>query len=96
MFGWESRSEAVPADRWPRLDMILSQLDDQHRRLRRAIREATEDRLAAPTVDDHDRTARFSIVHGMHDEACHSGEILLLRKMQGLGRPPRGSGGTSG
>src|SRR5262249_28871597 len=65
-------------------------------RQRLAIREATEDRLAAPTSGGPDRTVHFSVVHGPHDEACHSGEILLLRKMQGLGRPPRGSGGTSG
>ena len=58
-------------------------------RHRLAIREATEDRLAAPTSGGPDPTVRFSVVHGLHDEACHSGEILLLRKMQGLGRPPR-------
>jgi DinB superfamily len=92
MFSWESRPDSVPADRWPRLDVVVSRLVDQHRRLRRAIREATEDRLAAPTVDDPDRTVRFSVVHGLHDEACHSGEILLLRKLQGLGRPSRGAG----
>jgi hypothetical protein len=96
MFSWESRPDSVPAERWPRLDVVVGRLVDQHRRLRQAIREATEDRLAAPTADHRDRTARFSVVHGLHDEACHSGEILLLRKMQGLGRPPRVSGGTSG
>lgn len=89
MFSWESRPGSVPADRWPRLAAVVERLVDQHRRLGRAIREATEDRLAAPTSADPDRTVRFSVVHGLHDEACHCGEILLLRKMQGLGRPPR-------
>jgi hypothetical protein len=63
---------------------------------RHRLAETTEDRLAAPTSGGPDRTVRFSVVHGLHDEACHCGEILLLRKMQGLGRPPRGSGGASG
>ncbi len=89
MFSWESRPESVPGDRWPALDAVFARLVNQHRRLRRAIRKATEDQLAAPIAEDADRTVRFSIVHGLHDEACHSGEILLLRKMQGLGRPPR-------
>ena len=89
IFSWASRPGSVPADRWPRLDVVVGRLDEQYRRLRRAIREATEDRLAAPMVDHPDRTVRFSVVHGLHDEACHSGEILLLRKIQGLGRPPR-------
>lgn len=89
MFSWESRPGAVPAGRWPRLDAVVDRLVDQHRRLRQAIGEATEDRLAGPTPGNPDRTVRYSVVHGLHDEACHSGEILLLRKMQGLGRPPR-------
>jgi hypothetical protein len=94
-FSWQSRPASVPARRWPRLDVVVSRLVKQHRRLRQAIREATEDQLAAPSADDPDRTVRFSIVHGLHDEACHCGEILLLRKMQGLGRPPRGRAQTS-
>jgi hypothetical protein len=80
MFSWESRPASVPADRWPPLDEVVRRLADQHRRLRRAIRAATEDQLAAPTADDPERSVRFSIVHGLHDEACHCGEILLLRK----------------
>jgi hypothetical protein len=92
MFSWESRPALVAPECWPRLDEVVGRLVDQHHRLRRAIRKATEDWLAAPAAGHGDRTVRFSIVHGLHDEACHSGEILLLRKMQGLGRPPRGSG----
>lgn len=92
MFSWESRPGSVPADRWPRLDVVVGRLVDQHRRLRQALRAATEDRLAAPTADDPGRTARLSVIHGLHDEACHSGEVLLLRKLRGLGRPPRVTG----
>src|SRR5262245_29240546 len=38
-------------------------------RHRLASREATEDRLAAPTSGGPDRTVLFSVVHGLHDEA---------------------------
>src|SRR5262249_43951568 len=68
MFSWESRPASVPAARWPRLDVVVSRLVKQHRRIRHAIRAATEDQLAAATVDDRDRTVRFSVVHALHDE----------------------------
>jgi hypothetical protein len=29
------------------------------------------------------RTLRFSILHGLHDEADHQGEIHLLKKLYG-------------
>ena len=89
MFSWDSRPDAIPADRWPRLDLVVGRLADQRRRLRQAIAEAADDLLTSPVDGSDGRTVRFSVVHGLHDEACHSGEILLLRKMQGLGRPPR-------
>jgi hypothetical protein len=82
MFSWESRPAQVPADRWPPLAEVIAQLAAQHRRLRQAISEATEDELAATAIDNSNRTIRSSIVHGLHDEACHCGEILLLRKLQ--------------
>jgi DinB superfamily len=89
MFSWESQPEVVPADRWPRLDVVVGRLTDQHRRLRQAITQAADDLLMSPADGSHGQTVRFSVVHGLHDEACHTGEILLLRKMQGLGRPSR-------
>ena len=30
---------------------------------------------------DRDTTLRYSVVHGLHDEATHQGEIHLLRKL---------------
>ena len=89
MFSWDSRPGAIPAARWPRLDLVVGRLTDQYRRLRQAIAEAADDLLTSPAAGSGGRTVRFSVVHGLHDEACHTGEILLLRKMQGLGRPPR-------
>jgi hypothetical protein len=88
-FGWGSRPALVPEDRWPTLEDVADRLADQHRRLRRVIGGLTAGQLAGETAGDPGRTVRWSIVHGLHDEACHGGEILLLRKLQGLTRPPR-------
>jgi hypothetical protein len=92
LFGWGSRPGHVPPVRWPALRDVVTELTGQHRSLRRAISEASVEQLAAPAPGGSGRDVRFSVVHGLHDEACHSGEILLLRKLQGLGRPSRGSG----
>jgi hypothetical protein len=86
---WQSRPALISDDHWPSLDEVATRLATQYRRLRQTIGEATEDRLSSPAAVDPGRTVRFSVVHGLHDEACHCGEILLLRKLQGLGRPSR-------
>ena len=39
------------------------------------------EQLDAPEPANPERTVRYAIVHGLHDEARHSGEISLLRKM---------------
>jgi hypothetical protein len=38
------------------------------------------------------RTLRESLVHGLHDEACHQGEMYLLLKMRRLAPPPPDAG----
>jgi hypothetical protein len=38
------------------------------------------DRIVDPAKK---RTLRYSLLHGLHDEAGHQGEIWLLRKMFG-------------
>jgi hypothetical protein len=82
MFSWESRPGQVPADRWPKLAEVVSELRAQHGRLRRLIGGLTEAQLDRPAVGNSARTVRSSIVHGLHDEACHCGEAYLLLKMQ--------------
>jgi hypothetical protein len=81
MFGWDSRPADVPADRWPRLATVLEQLATQHVRLREILATLSSDELTAPAPERPDKTVRFFIVHALHDEACHSGEVWLLRKM---------------
>jgi hypothetical protein len=88
LFSWESQPATTPADRWPPLHAVVSALREQHRQLRALFAELTDDQLdrKADVGDANARSARSSILHGLHDEACHSGEMMLLRKLQGLGR----------
>jgi hypothetical protein len=88
-FSWQSQPTRVSPVRWPSLDEVIARLADQHSRLRRVIGDLSEDQLFETAAGNPGRTVRFSILHALHDEACHCGEILLLRKLQGLGRPAR-------
>ncbi len=81
MFSWESNPAHVPADHWPSLEDVVAQLKQQYERLRGTIAALTDAELDAPEAGNPARTVRFAIMHGLHDEARHSGEIKLLRKM---------------
>lgn len=82
MFSWMSRPAEVPADRWPPLSAVVQQLLLQHGRLRKVLRELSEERLCSPAMNAPEQTARYRIFHALHDEAGHGGEIWLLRKLQ--------------
>ena len=82
MFSWESRPNLVPADRWPQLSEVIHHLEVQHKRLGKLIGELSEEELDRPSASNPKRTVRSAILHGLHDEACHCGEMHLLHKMQ--------------
>ncbi len=82
MFSWESRPGQMPPGRWPTITDVVSRLRDQHHRMSRLIQELSADQLNHPAAGYPDRTVRYAILHALHDEACHTGEIRLLRKMQ--------------
>lgn len=82
LFSWESRPAETPPDRWPPLAEVADRLNEQHRRLRSCYGELTEEQLARAAPGRRDRTVRATLLHALHDEACHSGEIWLLRKLQ--------------
>jgi len=84
MFSWESRPNLVPADRWPQLSEVIHHLEAQHKRLRKLIGELSEEELDRPSASNPKRTVRSAILHGLHDEACHGGEMHLLHKMQAI------------
>lgn len=82
MFSWESRPGKIPPDRWPPLAQVVVELGQQHGHLRRVIAELAEDQLSAPSPARPEHPLRYRILHALHDEACHTGEIWLLRKIQ--------------
>ena len=81
MFGWDSRPAAIPPGDWPTLPQVADRLREQLDRLRAAIRSLPAGQLDRVIDPARNRTLRYSIVHGLHDEACHQGEIHLLRKL---------------
>jgi len=84
MFSWESHPERVAADRWPSLALVIARLEDQYQRMRRLIAKLSDEKLEQPSVGHPGETVRRAIVHALHDEACHCGEIQLLRKMRAV------------
>jgi hypothetical protein len=81
MFGWNSRPAEVDPGDWPPIQTVVHELRLQHGRVRKVISQLSEERLTSPALGRPDRTPRFLIVHALHDEACHCGEIWLLRKL---------------
>jgi hypothetical protein len=81
IFSWQSDPARVAGDRWPPLSEVVAELARQHQRLRQVVAGLSEDQLARPMPASRGRSARYAIIHGLHDEACHSGEIWLLRKL---------------
>ncbi len=82
MFSWKARPSDSPADRWPSLEEVVTELRTQRPRLRSVLAELTEEQLAGPVPRRPQRDVRNLIIHALHDEACHAGEIWLLRKIQ--------------
>jgi hypothetical protein len=81
MFAWRSRPAAVPRESWPPLSEVVERLREQFARLRTTIGSLTPQDLSRLIDPSRNRTLRYSIVHGLHDEASHQGEIHLLRKL---------------
>ena len=81
IFSWQSDPAHIASYRWPTLAQVIAELTDQRTRLRGMIDSLDEEQLSRELTGRGNHTARYAIVHGLHDEACHSGEIWLLRKM---------------
>ncbi len=82
MFSWTSRPAEVPADRWPKLEDVVHELQLQHGRMHKLLCNLNADYFDNPARNRPDVTVRERIMHALHDEANHSGEIWLLRKLQ--------------
>ncbi len=46
--------------------------------------ELSDEKLEQPSVRHPGEPVRRAIVHALHDEACHCGEIHLLRKLRAV------------
>jgi hypothetical protein len=84
LFSWESRPGEVPPDHWPLLADVIGHLKSQQIRLAALVEGLDANGLDAPSRRKPEQTVRYAILHGLHDEACHNGEIWLLRKLQAL------------
>jgi len=80
-FSWKSSPATVTA--WPTIEEVRAALRDQLQRLTSTIETLTDPQLSKITDPAKNRTLRYSILHGLHDEAGHQGEIYLLKKMWG-------------
>jgi DinB superfamily len=79
-FSWESKPATVK--NWPPLAEVVALLKSQLGRLLAAIESLDEAKLVENIgTAEKPRTRRWMIMHGLHDEAGHQGEIWLLKKM---------------
>ncbi len=78
-FSWKSNPATVT--RWPALADVRTRLTGQLERLLPLIEALSDAQLDQVLDPARNRTLRYSILHGFHDEACHQGEMWLLKKM---------------
>lgn len=64
---------------WPSLEEIQELLESQQARLIELIESMTTDQLIIRPDDNRDLVG--GIIHGLHDEAKHHGEMYLLHKL---------------
>jgi hypothetical protein len=83
-FSWKSNPLGVT--QWPTIEQVRIELRSQLARLMTALERATDEQLDALSETHAGRTIRWQIIHGLHDEARHQGEIWLLRKVQAKGK----------
>ena len=84
-FGWKSDPQSVK--QWPALADVKAALREQLPRLTSAIAALSSDQLAQVIDQENGRTLHFLILHALHDEANHQGEVWLLRKMHAKQHP---------
>jgi DinB superfamily len=85
LFSWDSLPGQIAADSWPQLVEVIAALREQHERMRRIVGGLTGAELDQPSVRNPAKAVRYEILHALHDEACHCGEIHLLRKLRASG-----------
>ena len=84
--GWfdlfSAKSKPTRETKFPPLAQVVEALRNQLERLVSAIDPLTPQQLAVVIDPARNRTVRYNILHGLHDEANHQGEMWLLKKLQ--------------
>ena len=70
MFSWESNPAHTSPESWPPLAEVVAALTAQHKRLRDVISGLSDSQLEAPDPGNTGHTVRYSIMHGIQDEAA--------------------------
>src|SRR5215208_216917 len=77
--GWtdlfNSKSRPTADTKFPPLAQVIDALRNQLERLIAAIDPLTPQQLAVMIDPARNRTVRYNILHGLHDEANHGGEM---------------------
>lgn len=79
-FGQGSQPRAI--SQWPPQDEVRRLLQTQLDRMLQLLSDTPDERLSQrPDKPDRGRTVLGWIIHGLHDEAKHNGEMYLLWKL---------------
>ena len=85
IFGWDSKPLTVK--HWPAIADVKEALREQLPRLTAAITALSSARLAQVIDQANGTTLHYDILHALHDEANHQGEMWILRKMHAKQKP---------
>lgn len=78
-FGWNSAPKTVQD--WPAIAEVAAALRSQLPQLTSAIASLTLEQLSQIPDPENGTTLHYDILHALHDEANHQGEVWVLKKM---------------
>jgi hypothetical protein len=80
LFSWQSKP--APETKYPSLAEVVAQLRVQLERVLAHVHRLDEAALVRNIgTAEKPKTLRYTIIHGLHDEAGHQGELHLLKKL---------------
>jgi hypothetical protein len=83
-FGMDCRPVAQIKD-WPSRETVLELLTTQLEHFNAALAN-TNDEIFIKVIDKRGNTLMTQVIHGLHDEAKHQGEMFLLTKICRAGK----------
>jgi hypothetical protein len=78
-FSWKSDPTKVTS--WPAIADVRTKLSAQLEKLTALIESLSDEQLEKIIDPAKNSTLRYSILHGLHDEAGHQGEMWLIKKL---------------